>query len=127
MRAPIAYNLPPARRNRTKDESINRYLHWLLLVIAILTCPEVTRAQGSPDVVWKSDYPTGNVSPIAYAPNAQTVFTGATDKAANLWRASDGASLIRVSHGQNGCGSVRDVAYSPDNTLLATINGCTLK
>src|SRR2546423_831709 len=42
-------------------------------------------------------------------------------------RASDGTSLLRVSHGQNGCGTVNDVAYSPDNSLVATINGCTLK
>src|SRR2546423_2188603 len=67
------------------------------------------------------------VTSIGYAPNGQSIFTGESDKAANLWRASDGLSLWRVRHGQNGCGTVSDVAYSPDNTIVATLNGCDLK
>src|SRR2546423_12365089 len=99
-----------------------------LIAIAVLVVSfSAAQAQGPPDVVWQSAYPTGNVTSIGYAPNGQSIFTGESDKAANLWRASDGLSLWRVRHGQNGCGSVSDVAYSADNTIVATLNGCTLK
>src|SRR2546423_9136932 len=128
MRALSCHFLTQAdKENRTIDERGRAYLRWLLLAIVIGGFPALARAQGAPDVVWSRDYPTGNTTAVAFAPNGQTVFAGTTDKAANLWRASDGTSLLRVSHGQNGCGTVNDVAYSPDNSLVATINGCTLK
>src|ERR1051325_3950478 len=102
-------------------------LRWILSVAVLVVCSAVTPAQGPPDVVWTSDYPTGNATSVAFAPNGQTIFTGESDKAANLWPASDGGAVFRVVAGQIGCGAVNDVAYSPDNTMLATVNGCTLK
>jgi WD40 repeat protein/cell division septation protein DedD len=95
---------------------------------ALMLCsaqPEA-RGQGRADLVWSSAAGQGLTS-VAYAPDGQTVFVGQSDRAATLWRASDGALLRRVSFGELGCGTVNDVTYSPDSQTIAAISGCTAR
>ena len=94
--------------------------------LTLFAAPPAARAQGRADVVWSSASGQGLTS-VAYAPDGQTVFVGQSDRAATLWRASDGALLRRVSFGEIGCGTVNDVTYSPDSKTIAAISGCTAR
>src|SRR5256885_12267738 len=93
----------------------------LIAIVVLVASFSAAQAQGPPDVVWQSAYPTGNVTSIGYAPNGQSIFTGESDKAANLWRASDGLSLWRVRHREKWCGSQRDVSFSADTSDADTL------
>src|SRR5215216_683612 len=95
-------------------------------VLVLFSSPPETRGQGRADVVWSSASGQGLTS-VAYAPDGRTVFVGQTNRAASLWRASDGAALGVFAFNELGCGTVNDVTYSPDSKTIAAISGCTAR
>ncbi|MFL6337316.1 MAG: DUF4214 domain-containing protein [Pyrinomonadaceae bacterium] len=99
---------------------------FLAAALMLFSAAPAARGQGRADLIWSSAAGQGLTS-VAYAPDGQTVFVGQSDRAATLWRASDGALLRRVSFGELGCGTVNDVTYSPDSQTIAAISGCTAR
>jgi len=94
--------------------------------LILFLAPPKARGQGRADVVWSSASGQGLTS-VAYAPDGQTVFVGQSNRAASLWRASDGAALGVFAFNELGCGTVNDVTYSPDSKTIAAISGCTAR
>jgi WD40 repeat protein len=115
------------RLRRSNHDQACSILKILISTVVVVSCAAHARAQGPPDIIWSSDYATGGPTSVAIDPNRQTVVSGESDKATELWFAANGAPLARLVQGQIGCGTVNDVAYSPDGQVVATINGCTLK
>lgn len=84
-----------------------------------------------PAVGWQQTYgpsPDPTVKAMTYAPDGQILLTAHGDRAANLWRAADGALLHTFTNPGYSCsGGATGAAYAPDGQLIAVADACATR
>ncbi len=111
-----------ARRGQAAP-SRNRRLLWLLAA-AFLLLPQSLRAQGAPDIVWQTNANTAPVTSIAFSADGGLLASAEESDGlvgrVRLWRV-DTRELVRTL--TRSYEDFLAVAFSPDETLLASGGG----